>query len=200
MRAMQSDTHSDGRTPRSGKAALAAGALVQAVLGTNFLLAGLSKFADSQYVAHFDTFVKSSPGSHRGIISSLINGLVLPHAEIAAQLARFTEVVAGLVLVVAAVEVARRWFGGRIGAQRAYEPVVAAAAVAAGLTLAGLSLTIYLVQGGTLPGINPAKAFASAITVELMIIPVALAIAWMEFGRYAALSGRFVPTMVKRLV
>ena len=45
------------RLPRSGNAALAAGALIQGVLGIEFLLAGLSKAADSHYLANFKAFV-----------------------------------------------------------------------------------------------------------------------------------------------
>ena len=50
-----------------------------------------------------------------------------------------------------------------------------------------MSLTIYLIQGGRLPSINPAFAFSSPIAIELLLVPLALGIAWLEFGRYRAL-------------
>src|SRR5262249_19931374 len=51
----------EGRTvPRSGSSALAAGAIVQAILGGEFVLGGLNKLADPQYVAHFRDFVAGS--------------------------------------------------------------------------------------------------------------------------------------------
>jgi uncharacterized cupredoxin-like copper-binding protein len=106
-----------------------------------------------------------------------------------AQLARFIELSAGLVLVLVAAEVARRRFGGRLGAQHGYEPAVALAGALAALVLGGLSLTIYLLQGGGLPGVNAGLAFGPPIPIELFNVPVALAVAWMELGRFVALRG-----------
>ena len=41
------------RLPRSGNAALASGALIQALLGAEFVLAGLSKAIDPDFVTQF---------------------------------------------------------------------------------------------------------------------------------------------------
>jgi len=67
--------------------ALAASAVIQAVLGIEFVLSGLSKVADSAFAAHFRAFVQASPGSHRGIVAPLVQLLVLPHAAVAAEVA-----------------------------------------------------------------------------------------------------------------
>jgi plastocyanin len=104
-----------------------------------------------------------------------------------AQLALLTELGAGLVLVLVAAEVARRRFGGRLGARHGYEPAVALAGALAALVLGGLSLTIYLLQGGALPRVNAGLAFGAPIAIELFNVPVALAVAWMELGRFMAL-------------
>ncbi len=184
------ETTSGRRLPRSGSAALAAAALVQAVLGIEFVLTGLSKVADSGYVAHFGTFIAASPGSHRGLIAPLVQAVVMPHLAIAAELAKFGELAVGVVLLVAAAETARRRFSGRFGGQHRYEPAVALAGAGAGLGLAGISITIFLLQGGVLPAVNPAKAFASAIPVELMMVALGLAMAWLEFARFRALRPR----------
>jgi hypothetical protein len=61
---------------------------------------------------------------------------------------------------------------------------------AAALTLAGLSATIYLIEGGGLPRISGAGAFGSPIAIELFLVPLALAVAWLEFGRFLALRER----------
>jgi hypothetical protein len=175
--------------PRSGSTALAAGALVQGILGGEFVLAGLNKLADPQYVAHFRDFAAGSAGQVGGPLAWLLRSLVLPNVVIAAQLARVTELGAGLVLVLVAVEVARRRVGGRLGEPHGYEPAVALAGVLAALVLAGLSLTIYVLQGGTLPRINPGLALGPPVAIELFNVPVALAIAWMELGRFLALRG-----------
>src|SRR5215469_10746129 len=173
--------------PKSGSSALAAGALVQAILGIEFLLGGLNKLADPQYVAHFRDFVSRSAGVVGGPTAALVRSLVLPNVTVMAQLARFTELGAGLVLVLAAAEVGRRRFGGRLGARHGYEPAVALAGALAALVLGGLSLTIYLLQGGGLPHVNAGLAFGPPIAIELFNVPVALAVAWMELGRFLAL-------------
>jgi hypothetical protein len=53
--------------------------------------------------------------------------------------------------------------------------------------LGGLSLGIYLLQGGRLPSVNPNFAFASPIPIELLLVPMAVGIAWLELGRFLAL-------------
>jgi uncharacterized membrane protein YphA (DoxX/SURF4 family) len=175
------------RLPLSGNAALWASAVIQAVLGIEFVLSGLSKLADASYAANFRAFVQASPGSHRGILAPVVQALILPHAALAGELARFTELGAGIALLIAAAEIGRRRFAGRLGAEHGYEPGVALLGAAAGLTVAGVSLVIYLLQGGTVPGVSPARAFAAPITIELMNVPLGLAIAWLETGRFAAL-------------
>jgi hypothetical protein len=49
---------------------------------------------------------------------------------------------------------------------------------------------IYLIQGGGLPKISAASAFGSPIAIELLIVPLAFGIAWLEFGRFRALTAR----------
>jgi hypothetical protein len=178
------------RLPNSGSAALAAGALIQALIGLEFLLTGLSKAVDTHYEANFAAFVSGSPGSHRGLISPLIQNLVIPHLAIAAQLAKFSEIVIGLTLLVAAAEIARRRFSGRLGVRLPHESALALAGAGAGLGLAAISMTIYMIQGGVLPTVNPARSLAAAIPVELMMVALGLAVAWLESARFLALTRR----------
>lgn len=167
--------------------ALAAAALIQGVLGVEFVLTGLSKVADPRYLTNFRAFIAASPGAHRGPIAPLVQTFVVPHLAVAAELAKYSELAIGLTLLVAAAETARRRFSGRLGEQLPYEPLVALAGAFAGLGLATISLTIFLLAGGVLPTINPARAFASAIPVELMLVALGLAMAWLELARYRAL-------------
>ena len=175
------------RLPRSGNAALAAGALIQAALGAVFVLAGLSKVVAPDYTQQFRAFVQGSAGASSGPLSSLVQALVVPNLDVAAQLARFTELIAGAVLVVSALEVARRRVAGPFGAQHGYEPFVALVSAVAALVLGGLSLGIYLLQGGRLPSVNPDLAFVSPIAIELLLVPLAIGVAWLELGRFLAL-------------
>ena len=175
------------RLPRSGNAALAAGALIQAALGAEFVFAGLSKVVDPDYTQQFRAFVQGSAGATSGPLAPLIRTLVVPNIDLVAQLSRFTELIAGAVLVLSAFEVARRRFAGPLGAQHGYEPLVALASAAAAVVLGGLSLGIYLLQGGRLPSVNPDVAFASPIAIELLLVPMAVGVAWLELGRFLAL-------------
>ena len=175
------------RLPRSGNAALAAGALMQAALGAEFVFAGLTKVVAPNYTQQFRDFVQDSAGANSGPLSALVHTLVLPNIDVVAQLARFTELMAGAVLLLSALEVARRRFAGPLGAQHGYEPIVALVSAAAAFVLGGLSLSIYLLQGGRLPSVNPNFAFASPIAIELLLVPMAVGVAWLELGRFLAL-------------
>jgi hypothetical protein len=177
------------RLPASGNTALAASALIQAVLGIEFVLSGLNKFADPSFNQHFEAFVRASPGSQRGLFTGLIQTLVLPNLGFWAFVIEWTELLLGLVLLVGAAEIARRRVSGGFGSQHRYEAPVALVAAIAGLIAAALSFSIFLLQGGVLPEIQPGRAFTSAIPVELLITPLGLAIAWLEFGRFRVLKG-----------
>ena len=173
--------------PASGNAALASSAVVQAALGIEFALSGLNKFADPNYVANFTSFVRANPGASSGPLSFLVQNLVLPNAAIFATLLKATEVSVGLILLIGAVEIGRRRLSGRLGARHGYEAVLAFVAALAGVATAGLALSIFVLMGGVLPTVMPGRAFTSAIPVELLIVPLGLAVAWMELGRFRAL-------------
>src|SRR5437899_5825252 len=102
--------HTDERTHGRGNAASAVAMLIQAMLGLEFLLGGLNKLFAPDYVAQFKDFISSAPGAQQGAFSQLVQVVVLPHFGIMAQLARFTELSAGIVLLVTAAELARRQF------------------------------------------------------------------------------------------
>jgi hypothetical protein len=175
------------RLPASGNTALAASALIQAALGIEFVLSGLNKFADPHYIRNFNQFVSSNPGTTSGILSGLVKGLVLPNVAFFATLLQFTELTLGIVLLLGAVEVGRRRFSGRLGREHGYEAPVALVAALAGLAVAGLSLSIAVLMGEQLPTIMPGRAFTTAIPVELLLVPLGIAVAWMEAGRFLVL-------------
>ena len=175
--------------PASGNVALASSAVVQAALGVEFTLSGLNKFADPAFVANFTSFVGANPGATSGPLSGLVQNLVLPNAAAFATLLKVTEVTLGPVLLIGALEVGRRRLAGRLGARHRYEAVLALVAALAGVGAAALALSIFVLMGGVLPTVMPGRAFTSAIPVELLIVPLGLAVAWMELGRFLVLSG-----------
>ena len=175
------------RLPASGNTALAASALIQTAIGIEFILSGLNKFADRRYLENFDQFVRSNPGTNTGILSGLVRGLVLPNVAFFASLLQFTELALGIVLLLGALEVGRRRFSGRVGREHGYEAPVALVGALAGLAVASLSLSIAVLMGEQLPTIMPGRAFTTAIPVELLIVPLGIAVAWMEAGRFLVL-------------
>ncbi|HEY9289620.1 MAG TPA: hypothetical protein VIT43_16515 [Candidatus Dormibacteraeota bacterium] len=175
------------RIPASGSAGLAASALIQAALGIEFLLSGLNKFADPNFIGNFSAFVNASPGTKTGLLAPLIHTMIQPNIQVFAELTRYIELILGLVLLVGAIEVGRRRLGGRIAQPHAYEAMVALVAAFAGLATAGLSLSIALLMGEQLPTIMPGRALTTAIPVELLLIPLGIAVAWMELGRFLVL-------------
>ncbi len=175
------------RLPASGNTALAASALIQTALGIEFILSGLNKFADPHYVQNFSQFVSSNPGTKSGFLSGLVTGLVLPNVAFFASLLQFSELALGIVLLLGAIEVGRRRFSGRVGREHGYEAPVALVSALAGLAVAGLSLSIAVLMGEQLPTIMPGRAFTTAIPVELLIVPLGIAVAWMEAGRFLVL-------------
>src|SRR5438067_12725813 len=176
------------RIPASGNAGLAASALIQAALGIEFFLSGLNKFADPHFVQNFRLFVQASPGTHSGLLAPLIHGMVEPNIAFFATITKFTELILGVVLLVGAVEVGRRRLSGAVAAEHGYEAPVALVAALAGLTAAGLSLSIALLMGEQLPTITPGRALTTAIPVELLLVPLGIAVAWMEAGRFRVLA------------
>ena len=178
------------RLPASGNSALAASALIQAALGVEFFLSGLNKFADPNFVQNFKLFVVASPGTQNGVLAPLIRALVLPNIALFAGLTKFMELGLGIVLLLGALEVGRRRLSGRVAAERGYEAPVALIAALAGLAAAGLSLSIALLMGEQLPTIAPGRALTTAIPVELLLVPMGVAVAWMEAGRFRVLFKR----------
>lgn len=183
--------------PASGNVALAASAVVQASLGLEFTLAGLNKLADPNYVANFSSFVSASPGSSGGPLALLVQTVVLPNAGLVAPLIKVSELILGPVLLIGALEIWRRRIRGRLGAAHGYEAGVAFIAALAGMAAAALSFSIFMLTDGTLPTVMPGRAFTSAIPVELLIVPLGLSVAWLEFGRFAVLRRRSRPAVVR---
>ena len=57
----------------------------------------------------------------------------------------------------------------------------------AAFVLGAMLLSIYVLQDGRLPGINPGYALASPIALELFLVPLAPGIAWLQFARFRVL-------------
>jgi hypothetical protein len=167
-----------------GGHALAASAVIQAALGIEFTLSGLNKVADRTYVQDFASFVRANPGSVSGPLASLVQDLVLPNAGLFATLLKATELLVGAILMVGALEIGLSRLGGRLAAAPRLGAVLNLAVALAGLAAAGLTLSIFVLMGGSIPTVMPGRAFTTAIPVELLIVPFGLSVAWLEAGRF----------------
>jgi hypothetical protein len=181
--------------PASGNAALASSAIVQAALGIEFGLSDLNKVADPEYVAHFDTLVRANPGASSGPLAGLVQNLVLPNAGFFAAMLKVTELGLGPILLIGAIEIGRRRLSGHLGVRHGYEAVLALVASLAGVVAAGLAFSIFVLMGGVLPTVMAGRAFTTAIPVELLIVPLGLAVAWVELGRFLVLRRSAVPAL-----
>ena len=65
------------RLPRSGDAARAAGALIQAALGAELVLAGPGEVIAPAYTQRFREFIRGSPGANSGPRSPLVQTLLV---------------------------------------------------------------------------------------------------------------------------
>src|SRR4029077_14672487 len=77
-----------------------------------------------------------------------------------------------------------------VGRELGYEAPVALVSALAGLAGAGLSLSIAVLMGEQLPTSMRGRAFTTAIPVELLIVPLGVAVVWMEAGRFLVLFRR----------
>src|SRR5919198_5809451 len=69
------------RLPRSGNTALASGALIQAVIGVEFLLAGLNKVIDPDYLTQFRGYVGASPGATGGPLATVFQSVLVANSD-----------------------------------------------------------------------------------------------------------------------
>src|SRR5256885_12344304 len=150
------------RLPASGNTALAASALIQAALGIEFLLSGLNKLADPNFVGNFKAFVDASPGTHTGLLAGLIHALVQPNIGFFASLTKYAELSLGIVLLLGALEVGRRRLSGRFGVEHGYQAPVALIAAFAGLAGAGFFPSRVAFVWGSPPPISPGRGLSTA--------------------------------------
>src|SRR4029077_13513439 len=139
---------------------------------------------------NFSAFVRANPGATSGPLSLLVRSVVLPNAYLFATLLKVTELTLGPILLIGAIEIGRRRLSGRLGARHGYEAALAFVAALAGVTAAGLAFSIFVLMGGVLPTVMPGRAFTTAIPVELLIVPLGLAVGWLELGRFLVLHRR----------
>ena len=169
-------------------AALGAAAVAQAILGLEFLLGGLNKYLDTNFADGFKSFVSSSVGAQASVMfSPIVQSLILPNAALFAELARFTELAGGLVLVIATADLFRGGFDIRDHARTRLERVIALLGLVAAVGLGGLSMTIYILKGGAFPRVDPRLALGPPVPVELVNVLLAGAVAWLQAGRLLAL-------------
>lgn len=163
-----------GHGPTIGAAAIA-----QAILGLEFLLGGLNKYLDTNFAGGFKSFIAASVGAQNSVLSPIVQTLILPNAALFAELARFTELAGGIVLLIATA-------GVRVDSRTRVGRVVALTGLVAAVSLGALSLTIYVLKGGLFPGVDTRLALAPPMQVEVVNVLLAGSVAWLQTGRLLA--------------
>jgi len=176
-------------------AAVGAGAVAQAILGVEFILGGLNKYLATNFAAAFKSFVASSAGAQGHLLTPIVRAVIIPNSALFAELARLTELLSGIVLLIAAGDTLWRHFAR--GRGRSLEASVSLLGAVAAVAVGGLSVTIYLLKGGTFPGVDPRLALAPPLQVEVVNAALALAVAWLGIGRFLALGGDSVLLSLK---
>ncbi|HEX2681289.1 MAG TPA: hypothetical protein VHQ03_08350, partial [Candidatus Dormibacteraeota bacterium] len=176
-------------------AAVGAGVVAQAILGFEFLLGGLNKYLATNFAAGFKSFVASSASAQGHLLTPVVRDVIIPNSALFAELARLTELIGGIVLLITAGNMLRRRVAG--GRGRVLEAAVSLLGAVAAVAIGGLSLTIYLLKGGTFPGVDPKLALAPPLQVELVNVALAFAVTWLGFGRFLALGGDSVLRSLK---
>lgn len=176
-------------------AAVGAGAVAQAILGLEFVLGGLNKYLATNFAAAFKSFVASSASAQGDLLTPIVRTVIVPNSALFAELARLTELLSGIMLLIAAGDTLRRHFAR--GRGRTLEASVSLLGAVAAVAVGGLSLTIYLLKGGTFPGVDPKLALAPPLQVELVNVALAIAVAWLGIGRFLALGGDSVLLSLK---
>lgn len=176
-------------------AAFGSAALAEAILGLEFVIGGLNKYLATNFAASFKSFVDASVSTHGRVLTPIVQVVIIPNSALFAELARLSELAGGLMLLFAAGDTFRRQVA-RTARGGAFETWVSVLAAVAALALGGLSLTIYLLKGGTFPVVDTRLALAPPVQVELVNVALALAVVWFGIGRFLEL--RRTPTTLAR--
>jgi thiosulfate dehydrogenase [quinone] large subunit len=148
--------------------------LIQAWLGYEFLISGWNKIAvNSSFTKGLAGYLKVTAGTRTNSYASFINHYILPHGPIFGYLIEWSEVICGVILILAA-PILFVCLNKNAVMQKT-------AAVLSILSLAGIllmSLNFYLMAGAStvLPGANP---YIPGVSFDFFIVLMSLVlIAW----------------------
>lgn len=144
--------------------------VVQVILAYEWLVSGINKLLDAGFSGQLMALLSQSTHSNpTGVYSTVMTRLVLPNHTLVAWVTPWTETSVGAVLALGAI----LW----VARPRARSTVlVAGASCLALLTAATLDLNYNLINGGGLPWINPANATTNGISIDVMLLSIALAL------------------------
>ncbi len=140
-------------------------AAISLTLGYVWIISGINKILNKDFVAGFGDFTKGSLGGtgiwepYRGVI----NQLIIPHATLFAYIVQYSELGIGILLILAAI---RHFFS--------YSRAVSILLSFCNLVGFFLMLNIILSSGMKLPWINPLNAFAPGVNVEYVMLLISL--------------------------
>jgi len=145
-------------------------AVVQAILGYEWLISGLNKLLAPRFDAHLAALLQhSTPGNPYRWYTAFLQRVVLPHHTLVAPLDQWGETAIGVVLLLSAV----LWL------VRPRDRLTVRVAGVAALALLGAALlnVNYFLQGvAPLPWINPGNAYNPGVDIDALLPLIALAL------------------------
>jgi len=145
-------------------------ALIEAVIGYEWLISALNKILDSHFSAGLGGQLKKDLGDNPNRwYSDFLKGTILPHAQFYATLIEIGELLVGLGLLLGAA----LWLSRRL----ARSPWARLLNWVVILALAGgalMTANYYLKDGQTFPGLDPGNPYSEGVTIDGLLTLVAL--------------------------
>jgi uncharacterized membrane protein YphA (DoxX/SURF4 family) len=167
-------------------------ALVEAVIGYEWLVSGLNKVFNATFVSGLAHQLQMNmQGNPNGWYVSLANRLLIPHAQLCAVLAEVGELLVGLGMFAGAT----LWLSGRFPLARWTRRLnlgVITALVGGVL----MSANYAVMTGNSLPGFNPSNAYNEGVSIDALLTIMGLgllaihALAAWAHGRAPAAAQR----------
>jgi thiosulfate dehydrogenase [quinone] large subunit len=145
-------------------------ALVEIVLGYEWLLSGLNKLLSPHFRSGLaQNLQQSTQGNPNGWYVAPLRQLVLPHAPPFAVVVLVSELLIGLGYLAGA----GLWLSGRFPSAR-WSRLVNMGVIAALVGSAGLSANYYIMSGFTLPGLDTGAPFQEGLDIDGLLALIAL--------------------------
>ena len=185
------DNRTQGVTFQGAARPLLAGLLaIQAFLGYEWFMSGLSKLLSPDWVSGLGDNLTDTAKGLSGPYDSFLTGLVIPNAQLFAVLVMVGELAIGALLVAVAVLWWARW--DRLGANR--QSLLLAIVIGAGLLAIFLNVNFHLANNGGHPWLISGDPFDEGVDLDsvMPVIQLGISLVALRFLREVRAASRRV--------